>query len=97
MGIELEDKNGTELIAAVAERTGIDAELVKQIFKGTREVIIDCVKDGDTSYIYKFISFEPKLIKGRSGISPNGTPYTSEDKKSVKVKLSKTVVRDLND
>ena len=95
MGIKIEDKNGTELTQAVADETGIDFDVVKSVFKGLRKVIITCVKDDVKSYISRFISFAPKTIKGRSG-TINGTPYTSVDKLSVKVKLSNTVVTDLN-
>ena len=96
MSIEIEDKNGTELIEAVSIKTGIEADVVKAVYEGTREIIIDCVKDDKKSYIHKFISFFPKFIKGRSGVSPNGTPWTSEDITIVGVKMSDTVKRDLN-
>lgn len=95
MGIKIEDKNGTELTQAVSDKTGVDFDIVKVVLQGLRETIIECIKEETKSYIYRFISFAPKKIKGRSG-TINGVDWTSEDKKSIKVKLSDTVVKDLN-
>lgn len=95
MSIKIKDKNGTELIEAIATKTEIDNDTIKEVFNAMREVIIQCAKEGDKAYIYKFISFEPKTIKGRTG-TIKGVEWTSEDKKGLRVKVSKTVGKELN-
>ncbi|MCP3853144.1 MAG: integration host factor [Actinomycetia bacterium] len=62
--------NKTELVAAIADRTGVSKTDVDKSLGGLFDVVSDQVKAGDKVSIPGFISFEQTIRKPRTGRNP---------------------------
>ncbi|WP_370288606.1 HU family DNA-binding protein [Nocardioides sp.] len=62
--------NRTALIAAVAERTGLDARTAAASLDALLDTIASAVADGDAVTIAGFGTFEPRHRAARAGRNP---------------------------
>ncbi|MGN0489186.1 MAG: HU family DNA-binding protein [Ruminococcus sp.] len=60
----------TELIAAIAEKSGISKKDAEKALSATIEVIIDAVKADDKVQLVGFGTFEQRQRNARTGINP---------------------------
>lgn len=70
--------NKTELIAAVAEKAGIQKKVAAEAVAATFDVITEALKAKDSVQIVGFGTFEARLRPERTGINP-------QTKKAVKI------------
>ena len=62
--------NNTELIAAVAEKSGLSKKDAEKALSATIETIIDAVKADDKVQLVGFGTFEQRQRNARTGINP---------------------------
>lgn len=62
--------NKTEMIAAVAEKTGMTKKDAEKAVTATFDVITEALKAGDKVQLVGFGSFETKVRAARVGINP---------------------------
>ncbi|MDD6847739.1 MAG: HU family DNA-binding protein [Oscillospiraceae bacterium] len=62
--------NKTELIAAVAEKSGLSKKDAEKALSATIETIIDAVKADDKVQLVGFGTFEQRQRNARTGINP---------------------------
>ena len=62
--------NKTELIAAVAEATGISKKDAEQAVSATVDTIIEAVTNGDKVQLVGFGTFEQRQRNARTGVDP---------------------------
>lgn len=60
----------TDLIAAIAEKSGISKKDAEKALSATIEVIIDAVKADDKVQLVGFGTFEQRQRNARTGINP---------------------------
>lgn len=65
--------NKTELIAAVAERTGLSKKDAEAAVNAFTETVTDALKNGDKVQLVGFGTFEVKERAARVGIKPGTT------------------------
>lgn len=79
--------NKSELIDAIAERTGIAKSTVDEVIKGMTETVEDRVAKGDKIQIPGFISFQKVKRAARTGRNPQ-TGATIQIPASATVKVT---------
>ena len=62
--------NKTELIAAVAEKTGLTKKDAERVVSATFETITESLKKGDKVQVFGFGNFEGKTREARTGRNP---------------------------
>ena len=62
--------NKTELIAAVAEKTGLTKKDAERVVSATFETITESLKKGDKVQVFGFGNFEVKTREARTGRNP---------------------------
>ena len=62
--------NKTELIAAVAEKSGLSKKDAEKALSATIETIIDAVKTDDKVQLVGFGTFEQRQRNARTGVDP---------------------------
>ena len=62
--------NKTELIAAVAETTGISKKDAEKAVSATVDTIIDAIAKGDKVQLVGFGTFEQRQRNARTGVDP---------------------------
>lgn len=81
--------NRVEQIKDISARTGLDEAIIRQVWSGTRESIVESLKKGENYDLYGMCSFKPVLRT-----KAEGTNFI--DYKSVRVSVSKVLKRDIN-
>lgn len=74
--------NKTELIAAVAEKAGIQKKVAAEAVNATFDAITEAMKSGDSVQLVGFGTFETRMRAERTGINP-------QTKKAVKIAACK--------
>ena len=62
--------NKTELIAAVAEKTGLTKKDAERVVSATVETITESLKKGEKVQVFGFGNFEVKTREARTGRNP---------------------------
>lgn len=75
--------NKTELIKAIAEKTGETQKVVDKIVEVFKETVVETVKKGEEVALIGFGSFGSRENKERNGIHP-------QTREPLKIKASKT-------
>lgn len=69
---------------------------VNCFLKSLKESVVENVLENDeTINIKDFIKFTSKIRKGRSGTTPNGKKYSTEDKKYINATFAKTAIKEV--
>lgn len=63
--------NKTELIAVVAERTGVTKVASGALVETILEVMVDTVAKGDSVALVGFGTFEPRTRAAKTGVNPS--------------------------
>lgn len=89
--------NKTELVNAVAEKTGLSKKDTQVSIEQTLEVIKETIQKGDKIQLIGFGNFEPKLNKARMGVNPaTKESIQIKESKSAKFKVGKAFKDSLN-
>jgi DNA-binding protein HU-beta len=84
--------NKSELVAAIAERTGSTKVAAEESLKATIDVISDQLHRGDTITLIGFVTFSVTNRKARTGRNPQtGAAIKIAAKKVVKFKPGKAI------
>ena len=89
--------NKTELIASVAEKTGLTKKDADRVVAATFETIAQAMADGDKVQVSGFGSFDVKARDARTGRNPKtGEPVEIAASRRVTFSASKTLKDKLN-
>lgn len=89
--------NKAELIAAVAERTGLSKKDCEAAVNATLDVITGALREGDKVQMVGFGSFEVKVRAARSGRNPKTKEVIEIPASRVPVFKAGKVLKDLVD
>lgn len=85
--------NKKEFISEISERTEMSKKDVAAVIDTFQDVVKDTVTKGDKVALTGFLTFVPKHIPAKSGVSKIGgveKPWTTDEKDEISVKISKT-------
>lgn len=89
--------NKTELIAAVAEKSGLTKKNAEQAINATLDVIVDAMKANDKVQLVGFGTFEAKTRAARTAVNPQtGKKMELAPSRTMSLKVGKTVKDALN-
>lgn len=60
----------TELISAIAEKTGTTKRVISDVLTAFEETVIDTVANGDKVQLTNFVTFQPRHRAERRGRNP---------------------------
>ncbi|MCR5213568.1 MAG: HU family DNA-binding protein [Eubacterium sp.] len=89
--------NKTELVAAIAEKSGLTKADSEKALKGFMDAVEEALKAGDKVQLVGFGTFEVKETAARTGHNPRtGEPLNIEASKAPKFKAGKAFKDALN-
>jgi len=86
--------NKTELVSAMAEKSGISKTNAEAALKAFTEIVIDEIKAGNKVQLVGFGTFEKKVSPEREGVNPQtGEKCTYPRKEKATCKMSKSIFK----
>lgn len=89
--------NKTELVMAIADKTGLSKKDADAALKAFTETVVETVKEGDKVQLIGFGTFEQTIRPAREGKNPStGETIHIPESRNVKWKAGKSLKESLN-